>query len=305
MTTESMSRSFNGGLMQSSGPLVVVVGPTASGKSALAMRIAERYNGEIIAADSRTVYRGMDIGTAKPTTEDQQLVPHHLVDVRNPDEPFSAAEFKKLADEAIADIQSRGKLPVMVGGTGLYVDAVLFDYKFGPAADEAERERLNGLSVEELQAICREKNIALPINSQNKRHLVRAIELGGLMNHKKQLRDNTLVVGIATERDILRERIEKRAAEMVATGVVGEVALMGARYQWKGEAMKGNIYRIFRGVVEGEKSIQEATEEFVRSDMALAKRQMTWFKRNPGIVWSANPDELLVKVDTFLNHTRS
>jgi tRNA dimethylallyltransferase len=291
--------------MQSSGPLVVVVGPTASGKSALAMRIAQQHNGEIIAADSRTVYRGMDIGTAKPTVEDQQLVPHYLIDVRNPDEPFSAADFKKLAEEAIADIQSRGKLPVMVGGTGLYVDAVLFDYQFGPAANQAERERLNGLSVDELQAICREKNIDLPINSQNKRHLVRAIELGGLINHKKQLRKDTLVVGIATSRDILRERIEKRAAEMVAAGVVGEVALMGARYQWKGEVMKGNIYRIFRGVVGGEKSIEEATEEFVRSDMALAKRQMTWFKRNPSIAWSADPDELLGKVDTFLDRTRS
>lgn len=291
--------------MQNNGPLIVVVGPTASGKSALAMRIAQQHDGEIIAADSRTVYRGMDIGTAKPTAEDQQLVPHHLVDVRDPDESFSAAAFKKMAEEAIADIHRRGKLPVMVGGTGLYVDAVIFDYQFGPVADEAERARLNALSVEELQAVCREKNIDLPINNQNKRHLVRAIELGGLKSHKKQLRDDTLVVGIATDRDVLRERIMQRAAEMVATGVVGEVALMGARYQWKGEAMKGNIYRVFRGVVEGEKSVEEATEEFVRSDMALAKRQMTWFKRNPSIVWSASPEELLAKVDTFLDQPRS
>lgn len=280
--------------------LVVVVGPTASGKSALAMRIAQKYNGEIIAADSRTIYRGMDIGTAKPTAQDQQLVPHHLLDVRNPDESFSAAEFKRLTEQAIADIQARDRLPVMVGGTGLYVDAVLFNYRFGPAADPAERSRLNELSVEDLQEICRKNNIELPINHQNKRHLVRAIELGGLFKHKKQLRDDTLVVGIATDRDILRQRVTARAHQMIREGVLDEVAKLGKKYAWKGEALKGNIYRIFRGVTDGSKPLEDAIEEFVQSDMALAKRQMTWFKRNPYIVWSADPDELLEEVDTFI-----
>lgn len=282
-------------------PLVVVVGPTASGKSALAMRIAQAHNGEIIASDSRTIYRGMDIGTAKPTTEDQQRVPHHLIDVRNPDESFSAAEFKKLAEQAINDIAGRGKLPVIVGGTGLYVDAVIFDYQFGVAADEAKRAELNAMSVEELQQLCREKNITLPINSQNKRHLVRAIELGGLVSHKKQLRDNTIVVGISTDRDVLRQRVRARAKEMVLEGVADEVEEIGHKYNWKGEALKGNIYRIFRGVVEGTKTMDDAIEEFVQSDMALAKRQMTWFKRNPAIRWSSSPEELESLVDTFLN----
>ncbi len=283
------------------GPLVVVVGPTASGKSALAMQIARQHSGEIIAADSRTVYRGMDIGTAKPTLHDQAQVPHHLVDVRNPDESFSAAEFKRLADAVIEDIIHRGKLPILVGGTGLYIDAILFDYQFGPTADEVERARLNGLSIEELQRMCRLNNIDMPINSMNKRHLVRAIELGGLLKQKKMLRDNTLVVGIATDREILRQRIQQRAQEMVAAGVLDEVAALGTRYQWNGEALKGNIYRIFRPVVEGDKSADEALEEFVRSDMALAKRQMTWFKRNPYIKWSSSPEKLRAMVDTFLN----
>ena len=302
-TTVSTLLAFSGGRMQNSGPLIVVVGPTASGKSALAMRIAEKYNGEIIAADSRTIYRGLDIGTAKPTPEDQELVRHHLLDVRNPDESFSAAEFKEMANEAIEDIQGRGKLPVLVGGTGLYVDAVLFDYKFGPAADTEKRTQLSGLSVEELQEICRKNNIDLPINSQNKRHLVRAIELGGLFKHKKQLREHTLVVGIATERDVLRDRIEKRAHEMVAEGVMDEVTRVGRQYAWEGEALKGNIYRIFRGVVEGDKALEAGIEEFIRSDMALAKRQMTWFKRNQFIQWSSSQDDLLAKVDTFLRQS--
>lgn len=291
--------------MPKSPPLVVVVGPTASGKSALAMQIALKHNGEIIASDSRTIYRGMDIGTAKPTLHDQQLVPHHLIDVRNPDEPFSAAEFKGLARQAIDDISRRGRLPIMVGGTGLYVDAVIFDYHFGAPADEARRARLTAMTVEELQEICRENNIVMPINSQNKRHLVRAIELGGLISHKKKLRDNTFVVGISTERDILRERVRARANEMVAGGVLDEVRQVGQRYHWRGEALKGNIYRIFRGVVEGNKSINEAIEEFVQSDMTLAKRQMTWFRRNPFIHWSSSPEELARQVDTFLDRQSS
>lgn len=286
--------------MPKDSPLVVIVGPTASGKSALAMRIAQAHNGEIIAADSRTVYRGMDIGTAKPTSQDQELVPHHLIDVRDPDESFSAAEFKELANQAINDVASRGRLPIMVGGTGLYIDAVIFDYHFGPAADQAQRAVLNAMSVKELQDLCRQKNIDLPINNENKRHLVRALELGGLISHKKQLRANTFVVGISTERDILRRRVSERAKEMVTEGVLEEVKRIGQKYAWRGEALKGNIYRIFRGVIEGSKTIDEATEEFIRSDMALAKRQMTWFRRNQFIHWSTNPGELQQQVDTFL-----
>lgn len=286
-----------------SGPLIAVVGPTASGKSALAMRIAKLYNGEIIAADSRTVYRGMDIGTAKPTKKDQQEVPHHLLDVVDPDQSFNAAEFKRLAVRAIADIESRGRLPILVGGTGLYIDAVLFDYGFESRADPEVRERLQNLSVEELQQICRQKNITIPVNSQNKRHLVRAIETGGRQAHRKELRANTLVVGITTKREKLRDRITKRAHEMVEEGVIEEVERLGAQYRWRGEALKGNIYRIFKGVKGGEKPLHEAIEEFVRSDMALAKRQMTWFRRHPHIVWSEDPDKLLARVDTFLKQS--
>jgi tRNA dimethylallyltransferase len=267
------------------------------------MRIAEKYGGEIIAADSRTVYRGMDVGTAKPSLADQRRIAHHLLDIRNPDEPFSAAEFKDMANIAIAEIQRRGKLPILVGGTGLYIDAVIFDYQFGPAADEQKRAELNELSVEELQDLCRENDIEMPINSQNKRHLVRAIEIGGLLKRREKLRENTFVVGISAERGILKQRVKKRAHEMIAEGVLDEVKRMGTLYKWKGEALKGNIYRIFRGVAERRVTLDAAIDEFVRSDMALAKRQMTWFKRNPSIHWSSNPDELLIQVDTFLSQS--
>jgi tRNA dimethylallyltransferase len=191
-------------------------------------------------------------------------------------------------------------LPVLVGGTGLYVDAVIFDYQFGPAIDETRRKELNTTTVEQLQDICRQNNINIPINSQNKRHLVRAIEMGGLIDHKKQLREDTLVVGIATERDTLRTRIAIRVRKMVSDGVVNEVAQIGKTYGWGSEALKADSYRTFKGVAEGAKLLEEAIEECIQSDVSLAKRQITWLKRNPYIVWSTDLETLMEHVDTYL-----
>jgi tRNA dimethylallyltransferase len=301
MTTGLISHTYNGGPMSNPDPLIVIVGPTASGKSALAMQIAQSYNGEIIAADSRTIYRGMDIGTAKPSKANQHQIRHHLLDIREPDQSFSAAEFKRLAEAAILDISSRRKLPILVGGTGLYVDAIIFDYKFGAPAESSQRAALQALGVEELQVICRRNNIDMPINKLNKRHLIRAIELGGLINHKRVLRSNTLVVALSTEKSILEQRVRQRLREMLRQGVLDEVARLGRDYQWSGEAFTGNIYGAFRGVVEGTKSLEVASEECITSDMRLAKRQMTWFRRNPHIFWSESPAMVLKTVDTFLH----
>ena len=145
-------------------PLVVIVGPTASGKTALAVRLASRYNGEIICADSRTVYKGMDIGTAKPTPEERALVPHWGLDLVEPGEGFSAADFKAYATATIAQIRARGAVPFLVGGTGLYVDGVVFDYQFGAAPDAAERASYMALTATQLQQLCRERGLALPAN---------------------------------------------------------------------------------------------------------------------------------------------
>lgn len=256
------------------------------------MQVAHQFNGELICADSRTVYKGMDVGTAKPSQKDQQQIRHHVLDVVEPDQIFTAADFKRLALQAIADIRSRGKLPIIVGGTGLYVDSVIFDYQFGAPANPDDRQKLLALSVEELQQMCRDKNIEIPINSKNKRHLIRAIELEGLPKNTRVILDNTLVVGITTDRDVLRRRIAKRAEHMIQQGILQEAQALGERYGWESEAMTGNIYRIFKDVVQGRKELSEATQEFVRSDVSLAKRQMTWFKRNPNIIWGS-PDELL------------
>lgn len=294
-----MSQRYSGSLMSKT-PLVVIVGPTASGKSELAIRVAEAHNGEIICADSRTVYKGMDIGTAKPTPEDQARVPHHLLDIVEPGQPFNAAMFKELADRAIEDITAQGKLPILVGGTGLYIDAVIFDYEFGEPADPARREALQRQTVEELQEICRQKHIELPVNSRNKRHLIRAIELQGLPQRKAELRPHTLVVGISTDKEVLRSRIAERAYAMITQGIEGEVRQLGEKYGWQGEAMTGNIYRIFKQVIDGIKSQDEAIQECIKSDALLAKRQLTWFRRNPYTVWGT-PQELLQKITHFLD----
>lgn len=267
--------------------LIAIVGPTASGKTSLALDIAERWNGEIICADSRTVYKGMNIGTAKPTAEEQSRVRHWGLDLVEPGEPFSAADFKQYANAAIADIHSRGKLPLLVGGTGLYVDAVLYDFMFGPPANETLRQRLDTMTIDELTAYCNKHNITLPENPMNKRHLIRAIERKSVSTiSKAALRQNHFIVGIATNMQTLRTRIVQRTEQLFANNVVEEATLLGKKYGWDSEAMTGNIYPLIKLHLEGQLSIDEVRDRFTTLDYQLAKRQMTWLRRNPDIMWA-------------------
>lgn len=267
-------------------PLVAIVGPTASGKTNLAVKMAQQFNGEIICADSRTIYKGMDVGTAKPTLGEQAMVPHWGIDLVEPGEYFSAAEFKKYAQEKISEILSRGHLPFLVGGTGLYVDSVLFNFQFGDKADGHERSFLEAMSVEELQIYCEKHNIKQPENSRNKRYLVRAIERKSTsVISKDEIVENTVVVGITTEKSILRSRIATRGEQLFASNVVEEAITLGKKYGWKNEAMTGNIYRLIRKHLDGQMDIQELMRLVELSDWHLAKRQMTWLRRNPYILW--------------------
>lgn len=267
-------------------PLIVIVGPTASGKTSLAITLAERFGGEIICADSRTVYEAMDIGTAKPTKAEQRRVPHWGLDLVKPGEVFTAADFKIYALNKISDIRSRGKIPFLVGGTGLYVDAVVYNYQFGDKADLVKRERLQKMSVEELQKYCNSHNIILPENSHNKRYLIRTIEQGGVNNHKSNKPiDNSIIVGIATNREILRTRIVTRAEQLFENSVVDEAIKLGKLYGWDNEAMTGNIYPLVREYQTGNKTLSEIKEKFITLDWRLAKRQLTWLKRNEYIMW--------------------
>lgn len=266
--------------------LVVIAGPTASGKSEVAMKLALEYGGEIICADSRTVYKGMDIGTAKPSLEDQRLVQHHLLNVVEPNERFTAADFQKLALQAIKDIRSRGKIPFLVGGTGLYIDSVILDYKFDVNYDPVLREKLERMSLEELYDYCKTNNIKLPENHKNKRYVVRNIERkGAVVRSNMQNISTSIVVAVATEKDELRNRIVQRTEHIFESGVVKEAKLLGEMYGWNSEAMTGNIYPIIHKVLEDELTIDQAKEKFITQDWRLAKRQMTWLRRNKFIQW--------------------
>lgn len=272
-------------------PLVVIVGPTASGKSALALDIAQNYGGEIIAADSRTVYKGLDIGTAKPSPEERLKSPHHLIDVVEPNEQFTLWDFQQQAKSAIEDIRSRGKLPILVGGTGLYVDSLIFDYQLGEPADLKKRALLENESIETLQSMLKKQHIDLPKNDKNKRHLVRALEQGKINNtRRKELIDHCIIVGITTDKTILDKRIRQRVKAMFASGVVDEAQAIADQYGWDIDALSGNVYRLARARLEGQLSEQDAIEKAVVLDRRLAKRQRTWFRRNPAIVWNDAED---------------
>jgi tRNA dimethylallyltransferase len=283
-------------------PLIVIVGPTASGKSGIAIELAEQFGGEIICADSRTIYKGMDIGTAKPSKEDQARVPHFGLDLVAPNEPFSAADFKAYAVQKIEEIRARGHMPFLVGGTGLYIDSVIFDYEFGPPADLEKRAELEQMSLEELHNYCIQHNIPLPENDQNKRYVIRAIEQKGVSNKRLNTPiNNCIIVGITTEREQLRERIRKRSEQLFDDGVVQEAKILGDTYGWESEAMTGNIYRLSRRFLNNEITEVELKAKNETADWQLAKRQMTWLKRNPFIKWLPL-DKVTAEVKNYIAH---
>ena len=274
-------------------PLVVIVGPTASGKSATAMRIAKEFNGEIICADSRTIYKGMDIGTAKPSARDQVAVQHWGLDLVEPGEQFSAADFKSYALQKVDEIRKRGHLPMIVGGTGLYVDGIIFDYNF-VESDPELRTKLESMTTDNLISYCENNNISLPENHQNRRHLISAIERKNVSGKRLSTPiANSLVVGINTERDILRTRITERAEQLFENGMVKEAKKLGKKYGWNSEAMTGNIYKLTKQYLDGEFDESELKQRFINSDWQLAKRQLTWLKRNQFIHWKSFDDAYL------------
>lgn len=266
--------------------LVVIVGPTASGKSALAMKVAQQHGGEIIAADSRTIYKGMDIGTAKPSRAERAKVPHWGVDLVSPGQSYSAAKFKNYAEAKILEIQQRGKLPIMVGGTGLYVDGVLFDYEF-IKPNRLRRLIYGRLPANKLQNVIRRQDWPMPENINNPRHLLRSIERKGQIGNKSQIpRSDALIIGLMPPDEVLRRSINIRADKMFASGVVPETELLLDR--WGAKAVKttgGIIYSVCLDLIKKEISLAEAKDRFKKADWQYARRQRTWFKRNPFVQW--------------------
>jgi tRNA dimethylallyltransferase len=268
-------------------PLIVIVGPTASGKSSLAMRLAEEFDGEIISADSRAIYKGLDIGTAKPTQEDQKRIPHWGIDLVEPGEKFTVKDFQEYAYRAIDDIRARGKVPFLVGGTGLYIDGVVYRYTFTTTLNDDKRSHFETMSLDELYNYCDDNNIKLPENYKNKRYVISTIVRNGRPSSRQSRPDsNTYVVGITTDKETLRERITRRAEEIVSAPVLGEALRVAQQFGWNNEAMTGNIYRLMTPESKVE-DLETLKERFIALDWQLAKRQLTWFRRSEHIVWQS------------------
>ncbi len=286
-------------------PLVVIIGPTASGKTTLAIKLAKQIGGEIICADSRTVYREMDIGTAKPTHEERKVVPHWGLDLVSPGEQWTVSDFKQYADQKITEIRQRGRVPFLVGGTGLYIDAVVFNFSFGAKVGQFSRQTLEEMDVNELQDHCRKYNIDMPENLNNKRYLIRAIERNNISSiRQNQPSEDTVVVGIATSKSMLKTRIEFRTEQLFDNNVVKEATELAEKYGWDSEAMTGNVYPLVRRFLNNELSKTELIQKNISSDLNLAKRQMTWFRRDPYILWAelTSAEQSLFNYLANLNH---
>ncbi len=272
-------------------PLIVILGPTASGKTALAVKLAEQFGGEIICADSRTVYKGLDIGTAKPSREEREAVPHWCLDLVEPNQKYTAADFKEYAIKKIEEIRSRGHIPFLVGGTGLYIDSVIFDYKFPAKANDEQRAVLEKMSIDELHKYCIENNIELPENDKNKRYVIRSIEKNGAKSLRNlQPISNCFIVGITTKEIELRTNIAFRNEQLLQNGVIEEASNSAKKFGWENEAMKGNIYKLCRQYLDGTIDKTELRRKADIADWQLAKRQKTWFKRNEHIKWLGRDD---------------
>ena len=277
--------------------LPIIVGATARGKSALAMRIAEEIGGEIVSCDSMQIYRRMDIGTAKPTAEEQSRVRHHMIDIVEPWETFSCADYARLADEAIRDIIARGKTPIVCGGTGLYLDALLR----GGLAEEADcdenyRNELNRLAEEKgneyIHGLLRDLDpeSADAIHPNNRKRVIRALEVCRVTGRKKSEidRENSsldgvyepLAVGLFyTDRGVLYERIDRRVDQMIEAGLLDEVRRLEAEGIFdRSKTAAGAIgYKELLGFVRGEMTLEAAAETLKTATRRYAKRQCTWF----------------------------
>ncbi len=282
-------------------PLVTLVGPTASGKTALGLALAEHFAGSIIAGDSRTVFVGMDIGTAKPILSDRRRIPHYMIDLVCLDQSFTVADYKREAEAAIREAAGKGALPILVGGTGLYIDSVLHDFSFR-APDLLLRKALTGLSVRELQALIRERGLAMPVNSKNPRHLIAVLETGKVLNENKPIRSNSLTLGLDIPREELFRNIRLRTESMLEMGLEQEVYGLVDTYGWNNSILRSTIgYQEFYDYDEGRLSLKEVVQSIEAHTRALAKRQLTWFKRSDEIIWISKVEQAVDLVTTFLN----
>lgn len=277
--------------MNSKPTTIYIVGPTASGKTALSIELAQILQAEIICADSQTVRRDMNIGTAKPSPEEQQGVPHHMLDVIDPYQPYSLNLYQQQAHGILDDIHSRGKTAIITGGTGLYIDALYFNFSLPMLTELADQEDLNTKSVAELQRLIQSKDLPLPENTQNQRHLVNTIIRAGQMGTKSEPDPNSIIIGINPGRGELLQRINRRVEKMFEEGFVDEVRSIIKTYGNPPKSFDAIGYRLVARMLNAEITEQETKELFKVADRQYAKRQLSWFKRNNNIIWFESPVE--------------
>lgn len=289
------------------GPLVILTGPTAVGKSALSIALAKAIDGEIISADSMQVYRGMDIGSAKLTREQMQGVPHHLIDILEPSEVFHVALFKQLADCKIQEIYGRGHIPILVGGTGFYIQAVLYDIDFTPNEEDSSfREELEQYARREgAQALYERLRAVDPeacsyIHANNVKRVVRALEFyhqtgqkiseHNAAEHSKKSPYQHAYFVLQDERDKLYRQIEQRVDDMMAEGLLQEVTALQAKgFSRDMVSMQGLGYKELLAYLAGECTLEEAVSIIKRDTRHFAKRQLTWFRRERDVIWIDKP----------------
>lgn len=294
--------------------LIAVVGPTASGKTALGITLAREFGGEIVSADSRQVYRGMDIGTAKPTATERRVIPHHLIDIKDPDEDYTVADHKRDAVVAIRGIIARGHMPLLVGGTGLYVRAVVDNLDIPPViADPQLRAEIEQEIADDGLAAVFKKLIALDpeaeyiVDPKNPRRVVRALEVARATGEPftAQRRRNeplfeTLTLGIDPPSDILRERIDRRVDAMLRDGLVGETRALVKKYGSAQAAFDAIGYREVIAYLNDTLSLPDTVGSIKLNTWRYAKRQMTWFRKDHSVRWIYDEKDMTTKAIEYI-----
>ncbi|CXE11184.1 tRNA (adenosine(37)-N6)-dimethylallyltransferase MiaA [Staphylococcus aureus] len=284
--------------------IVVIVGPTASGKTELSIELAKRIDGEIISGDSMQVYKHMNIGTAKVTPEEMDGIPHHLIDILNPDDTFSAYEFKRLAEDLITDITNRGKVPIIAGGTGLYIQSLIYNYELEdetvtPAQLSIVKQKLSALEhldnqqlhdyLDQFDAVSAEN-----IHPNNRQRVLRAIEYylktKKLLSNRKKVQQftenyDTLLLGIEMSRKTLYSRINKRVDIMLDHGLFREVQQLVEQGYESCQSMQAIGYKELIPVINGQMIYEDAVNDLKQHSRQYAKRQMTWFKNKMSVHW--------------------
>jgi len=291
--------------------LIVILGPTASGKSDLAVKLAKKFNGEIISADSRQVYKGMDIGTGKITKKEMKGIPHHLLDVASPKKPFTVVQYQKLALKAIDKIFKKSKIPIICGGSGFYIQAMVDGIVIPEVPPNWQlRKKLEKKSTGELYKILKklDEQRAKTIDKKNPRRLIRAIEIAKKLGkipllEKKPLPYSVLMIGIKKEKEELKKLIKKRLLKRLKQGMIAEVKkLKKLGISWKRSEEFGLEYRWVAYFLQGKINYQEMVQNLQKDIEKFAKRQMTWWKSDKRIVWIRNYKEAEKIVRNFLKN---